>query len=117
MTTEMIAYCGLNCTQCPSLIATAANDIESLKATAKKAREEWGVADATWETVKCTGCKGEGVRIAYCAACEVRACAEEKGVVTCAHCNEYDTCEILNNFIANIPEAKTNLEAIRASLN
>ena len=114
--TEMIAYCGLNCTQCPSLIATAANDIEALKATAKKAQEEWGVMDATWETVQCTGCKGSGVRIAYCADCAIRACAEEKGVETCAHCDDYETCETLYAFIAEIPEAQQNLAAIRASL-
>lgn len=115
--TDMIAYCGLNCTQCPSLIATAANDIESLKATAKMAREQWGVADATWETVKCTGCKGTGVRIAYCADCKIRECAEAKGMETCAHCDDYACCEVLNSFIAEVPDAKANLEAIRALLN
>lgn len=114
---DMIAYCGLNCTHCPSLVATAANDIEALKETARMAREQWGQADATWETVQCTGCKGSGVRIAYCADCAIRACAEEKGVETCAHCDDYETCETLNGFIAEIPEARKNLEAIRLSLN
>ena len=115
--TDMIAYCGLNCSKCPALIATAANDIEGLKATAKMAREQWGLADATWETVKCTGCKGSGVRVADCADCKIRECAEAKGVETCAHCEEYESCEILSSFIAESPDAKANLEAIRASLN
>ncbi|NSW52822.1 MAG: DUF3795 domain-containing protein [Anaerolineae bacterium] len=114
---QMIAYCGLVCTDCPSLLATQANDIEALKKVAQMAMTDWGMQNVTWEMVRCTGCKGDGVRIGYCAECKVRACASEKGVDTCGHCAKFESCETIQGFIANIPEAKELLTQIHQSLN
>ena len=38
----------------------------------------------------------------------------QKGVATCAECADYG-CEKLTAFLANVPEAKANLEARRLS--
>ncbi|MBN1875577.1 MAG: DUF3795 domain-containing protein, partial [Anaerolineae bacterium] len=38
---KIIAYCGLNCAECPAYLATQANDMEALEHVA----EEWRVAN------------------------------------------------------------------------
>ena len=40
----------------------------------------------------------------------------ERGVVNCAHCGGYASCEKLAEFYGYLPEAKAMLDAIRASL-
>jgi hypothetical protein len=110
---KMIAYCGLVCTDCDGYIATQANDLEALERVAQRAREEFGVADATAESVQCDGCLAEnGRQIGYCATCEIRACGAGRGVVNCAHCADY-ACETLEGFLGQVPEARETLEEIR----
>jgi hypothetical protein len=117
MAEKMIAYCGILCNGCPSMVATLANDHEELEKVAVMAREQWGLADATWETVQCTGCKGSGVRIAYCNECGVSVCASQKGVETCAHCEQFEGCVTLEVLFEQFPDCKQVLAEIRATLN
>jgi hypothetical protein len=53
--------------------------------------------------------------IGYCGECQVRACASARGVITCAHCDDYG-CEKITAFVNNAPDAKAKLEEIRATL-
>lgn len=109
---QMIAYCGLVCTDCDAYLATQADDRDALERMAKRAREEYGVPDATVESVMCDGCLAESDRLCgYCYECQVRAC----GVVNCAHCDDYG-CEKLVAFWNMAPAARTTLDAIRAGL-
>ena len=64
---SQVAYCGLRCREaCP---------------------------DHAYPT-SCGGCKTEeGTGGSYRKQCTVRACASEKAVITCAHCDGYSTCE------------------------
>lgn len=113
---RIVAYCGLVCSECEAYVATQANDLETLERLAQHAREEFGVEDATVETTMCDGCLAEsGRQIAYCATCEIRACGVERGVVNCAHCADY-ACEKLEGFFAQVPDARSVLDEIRASL-
>jgi hypothetical protein len=57
----------------------------------------------------------EGRLFAYCETCEVRNCAREKSVKSCAHCADYG-CVKLNVILKMAPEAKINLEEIRKTL-
>jgi hypothetical protein len=112
----MIAYCGLVCTDCDAYLATQANDLEALERLAQRAREEFGVEDASPETTMCDGClAGDGRQIGYCATCEIRACAVARGVINCAHCADY-ACEKLVGFFNHVPEAQESLERIRKQL-
>lgn len=114
---RIVAYCGLVCSECKGYIATQANDVAALEALAVEAREKHGVADATAESVRCDGCLSEdGIKIGYCAECEIRACGVQRGVANCAHCDEYATCDKMQRFGGFVPEAKATLNAIRASL-
>lgn len=113
---RMVAYCGLVCSECKGYVATQANDLAALEALAAEAREQFGVPDATAESVRCDGCLTEGgLKIAYCAECGIRACGVGRGVANCAYCDDYDTCETLSGFLAQVSGAKETLDAIRAA--
>ena len=113
---KMIAYCGLDCAGCEAYLATQANDEDAKQKVLAKWRVEFGAPDMPESAVTCDGCTSTGRLGGYCSDCEVRACAVEKGVVNCAHCAAYETCETLQAFIANIPSATANLAAIHAAL-
>lgn len=113
---EMIAYCGLVCTECEAYLATQTGDWNALEAMAAKARAEYGVADATAESVQCDGCLSTSNRLCgYCSVCEVRACASQRGLDNCAYCDEYG-CGKIEAFFAMAPNARTTLDGIRARL-
>jgi hypothetical protein len=108
---KMIAYCGLVCTECPALLATQANDA----AAAQKIAAEWSAAyhaDVKVEHVWCDGCLVAGKKCAHCGECEIRACARERGVESCAKCADY-ACAALEGFFKMAPMARASLEALR----
>lgn len=108
----MIGYCGLNCDQCEASIATQNND-DALRA---KVAEEWTRlydAPIKAEDINCTGCQSAGVKTFYCdQLCEIRKCAMNKAVSTCADCSDY-ACSTLDEILRMAPEAKSNLDALR----
>lgn len=113
---KMIAYCGLICTECEAYVATQANNSAALERMAVKAREEWGIPDATAASIMCDGCLSNSDRLCgFCYECQVRACAKRRSVENCAHCDDYG-CDTLEAFFAMAPKARTNLESIRAGL-
>jgi len=107
-----IAYCGIDCGACPAYVATR-NDDDALRAeTARKWSELYG-AERKVEDINCDGCSGDSGRLfLYCGACEVRKCAREKKVETCANCPEY-SCEKLDKFLTDVPEARKVLDGLR----
>jgi hypothetical protein len=112
----MIGYCGLTCTECEAYLATQAKDREALEQMAARAREQFGVAEATAESVLCDGCKATtGRQCGYCDDCQVRACAVGRGVANCAHCQSFG-CEVLEGFLGMAPSARQTLDRIRAGL-
>lgn len=112
---EMTSYCGLDCSVCPAYIATSSGDSEALAKVASDWSKEFGM-DVSVESVACDSCKSDTGRLCgYCLACGVRACAEERGVATCAHCDEY-VCEVLEKCPAYTAKGRKNLEKIRAGL-
>ena len=114
---EIIAYCGLNCTECPAYVATQSGDPAAVEKVAAQWREAFNMPDLTAESVICDGClaQASGRLSGYCATCAVRACAVERAVINCAHCADY-ACEKLTGFWVHAPEAKATLEQIRAAL-
>jgi hypothetical protein len=109
---EIVAYCGIVCTECPAYKATKKDDN---KARAKVA-EEWSKQyqhPFKPEDINCSGCLGVGdVQIGYCSVCEIRKCGSERRVLNCGYCVEYP-CDKLSKFHARVPEAKSKLEATR----
>ncbi|MDY7079351.1 MAG: DUF3795 domain-containing protein [Chloroflexota bacterium] len=113
---KIIAYCGLVCSDCEAYIATQANDLAALEQMATRAREEFGMPDATAESARCDGCLDETTyKCGYCAVCEIRVCGIERGVINCAYCTDY-ACEKLDGFHARATGARATLDEIRALL-
>jgi hypothetical protein len=113
---SIIAYCGLVCSDCPAYLATQAEDWAALERMAVQAREEYGVPDATAESVLCDGCLGDsGHKCGYCAECAIRACALMREVVNCAHCNDY-ACEKLTSFPGFESGGRAVLDEVRRGL-
>jgi hypothetical protein len=113
---DMIAACGLDCVQCPAYTATQADDWEALERTAAMWREQFNSPYITADSIVCDGCKGGGRLSEYCSMCEIRACALERGLETCAPCADYDGCGKLAAFHEHAPEAKAALDGIRATM-
>ncbi len=112
---EMIAFCGLLCSECGALLATKNDDDEKRKEVAQLWSKEYG-ADLKPEDINCDGCLAEGNNLFnYCKVCEIRNCGKEKGVLNCAHCDDY-SCEKLEKFFQMVPAAKERLDKIRSNL-
>ena len=108
---EIIAYCGLACSSCPTFIATQNDDDIAREKTAAFLSEKYGLSFKP-EEINCDGCLSSGARlIGYCHTCEVRKCAIKKGVANCATCDE-QPCEKLVQFHEFSPEAKACFEAL-----
>ena len=113
---KIIAYCGLNCGDCPAYVATQANDRGALERVAAQWREQFNSPEITADSIICDGCLASNGRLAgYCSMCEIRACAVERNVVNCAHCADY-ACEKLEGFFGHAEGARQTLDAIRAAL-
>lgn len=109
---KMIAYCGLVCSDCPAYKATQADDDKLREETAKKWSEMFH-ADIKPAYINCDGCPTDSKRLfGYCAQCEIRKCAREKGLESCAACAEYP-CAKLSDFLKNAPEAQAFLDELR----
>lgn len=108
---EIIAYCGLTCTDCGAYIATRENDTEKLKSLAL----EWYGVENDASYCLCDGCLDDGRKNHWCSECKIRACAIEQDVVNCAYCDEYG-CEIISAFFGDVPPAKETLDRIHARL-
>ncbi len=112
---EMISICGLKCHECGAFEATRNGDDEQRAAVAK----EWSKmyeTELNASDINCGGCTSVGAPLfQHCTVCEIRKCGMGRGVVNCAHCDEY-TCGKLETFFEMVPDCRKQLDAIRASL-
>jgi hypothetical protein len=110
------AYCGLDCGECEAYTATQMNDRAGLEAAAKKWTEQFGASTISADMCICDGCSsGKRTSAAHAVNCAIRLCASGRGVVTCAHCQDYG-CVTLQGFFTFAPVLKEKLEAIRKEI-
>ena len=109
----LIAYCGIDCSACDARKATLTND-DALRAKTAEAWTKMFGFQFSKEMINCTGCKEPGAKVGHCAECELRACSLAKGVADCGVCADYNGCVKIKAFTVQVPEAKTNLERLRA---
>jgi hypothetical protein len=89
---NIIAFCGIDCTDCDALKATKENNNVKRKEIAESWSKEFG-HEMKPEEINCDGCLSiDGRHIGYCNICEIRKCGAEKEVENCAHCVDYK-CE------------------------
>jgi len=111
---QMIAYCGLDCGQCPALEATRKDDNAERARVAEMWSKEFEV-DLKPADINCQGCTADvdaDQLFSHCRVCEIRACSRDRGLINCAVCDDYG-CEKLTKFLDMVPPARENLERIR----
>ena len=108
----LIAACGMYCGDCGDYLAYVGNDEGLRSKVAAEIREQLNI-DLTPEQVGCLGCWGE-IHTPWAASlgCEVRRCAEGKGVLSCALCDGF-RCERLDHQSSRGSKARTNLCRIK----
>lgn len=89
---EMIGYCGYNCRLC----AARSDDPAVRQKMIDGWRKLFGHENYTAENVKCAGCRGDGPIADK--QCEARPCAMEKGIESCADCDEFP-CEKVRHLL------------------
>ncbi len=113
---DMIAYCGLVCSKCPTFLATKNDDDDARERTAAFYAEKFGLKLEP-EDINCDGCKSVGGKlIEYCQVCEIRKCCCEKALENCALCSE-QPCENLSKFYDFSPDAKASFEALKRKMS
>jgi len=102
----MLGYCGINCAECPAYQGTVLTDIGLLK---KAAGRSWNGEHSASEWV-CLGCTpaDQGILAKDCSACKIRTCAIAKGALICAVCGDYDSCQLMLDFINGASEPRCN---------
>ena len=117
---QLTAYCGLTCDNCPIYLATRepdkAKQAQMRVEIAALITQHYGTPVRPEDVTDCDGCRAHTGRLfSGCSTCEIRRCAEAKGCLTCAHCEQYP-CETLTTFFATEPGAKAMLDGIRKQL-
>jgi hypothetical protein len=88
MRVEEIGYCGYDCSVC----AARSDDPEERQRLVVGWKKYLGHEHYTAENVKCDGCRSNG-RVAD-QQCEVRPCAQQKGLTSCALCLEFPCAKV-----------------------
>ncbi len=114
---KMMAYCGLECVSCPIYLATYEKDSvrrqEMRISIARICREKYGMDLQAEDITDCDGCRSDTGRIfSGCLSCEIRKCAIERVLESCAYCTDY-ACDKLKDFFSRDPGAQANLERLR----
>lgn len=111
-----IAYCGLDCSGCDVYRATAFDDDGMRQAYADKVFAQFKL-EIEPSTVNCHGCRDERPKSGYCAMCQVRQCAIDRGLENCATCADYGCDKLQKVHAAMIKVGKAVDGVAKASLN
>jgi len=115
---SMMAYCGLACETCPIHLATL--EVDPLKqqsmrvSIAQTCTEQYGMNLQAQDITDCDGCRASERLFSGCANCDVRICAIERKLESCAFCREY-VCDKLEKHFTGDPDAFRHLQALRDS--
>jgi hypothetical protein len=113
MEKNLYAMCGLDCAACPAFKASERLSMPERQKIADQWSKEFN-GSFTAADIDCVGCPvTAGAHVGYCAMCQIRACALEKAVSTCAACGQFG-CDKLEGFLKNAPQARENLARLRA---
>jgi hypothetical protein len=110
-TKEMVAYCGMDCTECPTYQATQNNDNNARAEVARFYSGRYKI-NVDPQDINCDGCLPAGKQImGYCRECEIRKCGIERKVMNCGYCSDYP-CDRLNKVHKIAVKAKNRLDNI-----
>lgn len=107
---QMIGYCGLDCEKCDAYIATVNND-DALREKTATLWSQLNNIEITASVINCSGCRTEGIKTYFCDnLCEIRRCAQSKGLETCGECAVMEVCKTVAEIHRNNEAAKKNLK-------
>lgn len=105
----VFAGCGLNCSECPVLIATKTED-SKLRADTAEIWSSYFDKRLNPEELYCDGCKTKhGKLFGWCHECPVRLCVEKREIECCADCQAYP-CKNIEQIHEINPKAKWVIE-------
>ncbi len=114
-----LAFCGLDCSQCPSYLGTVSGDTRLLEETAAR----WGAYSDPPEKysltdVICLGCRNADDTFLFsrCRRCEIRSCAVERGIPICAACSHFDQCDNMRRFYEEPSKGRVMLTLLRRKI-
>ena len=112
-----IAYCGIDCNKCPVYLYATKGDTNAILNFARKLVDSFGGDIEEYKTYKCLGCVPDvNVKAPHPTVCNIRKCAREKKYNTCAECNAYENCSLLqDHFKIALQPSKVNLDKLRKS--
>ena len=80
---------------------------------AQMCREQYGMDLQLQDITDCDGCRSGTDRLFFgCANCEIRVCAIDKKLTSCAFCADY-ACEKLLKHFKSDPSAQDRLDKLR----
>ena len=104
-----LAYCGLNCKECPVYLASIGKD------TAEQIRlaDEYSTVAYKFskEDMYCLGCHSDTVSQKMCGKCEIRICGAKKIYGNCAECTEFP-CSTLEKYLDDNSDNLNNLKQL-----
>ena len=106
-----LAYCGLNCDECPVYLASISQNADEQVRLAK----EYSTVTCKFSKADmyCLGCHSEVISEKMCGGCEIRKCGAEKSCKNCAECNDFP-CPILEKYLGENSEGLNKLKQIAA---
>ena len=111
MNKQLIAYCGINCNECPVFIASQNDDYEIKVELAKEFSNEKCTFGP--EDISCVGCYEVDLENSkMCSACKVKACVVDKEVENCGYCEEY-ACELIDSYFSKGSEERNRLDQMK----
>lgn len=104
-----LAYCGLNCGECPIYLVSINQNAEEQVRLAKEYSTE--TCNFSKTDIYCLGCHSETTSEKMCGGCEIRKCGKEKPFKNCAECNNFP-CAILEKYLEEKSEGLNKLKQI-----
>lgn len=112
---EILAFCGLTCTECPAYLATQNDNDEERRGVAETWSQQYN-SDINPEDINCDGCHpGHTQYFHHCSECDIPARGVAREVENCAYCDDY-FCDGLERFLGLVPAAQTRLDSIPSAL-
>lgn len=107
-----IAFCGLDCFECPVYIATQQqDDARKQKLAAEYSTPALALSAAD---ISCAGCFSDSVSGAICGGCPMRECALGRTIGSCGYCEQYP-CERIERHVAPGSDNRRRLDELAKS--
>lgn len=103
----VLAYCGLNCNECPVYLASIVNNVAAQIQLAREYSTD--TCKFSKEDMYCLGCHSDMVSQKMCGDCDIRLCGTKKSYKSCAECGDFP-CSMLEE---NLGDNSDNLNRLR----